>query len=88
MLGARLYPEAASLAGRMIALNPNEFVTSMGGKIAMECDRLVQADELEAAQRLLLAARDINPPLPGRLLERLRETEAELQRRLAEKRGR
>lgn len=87
MLAARLYAEASSLAGRMIALNPNEFVTSMGGKITLECDRLVQADELEAAQRLLSAARDINPPLPGRLLERLRETEAELQRRLTEKRG-
>lgn len=88
LLGARLYPDAAALAGRMIAINPNEFVTSMGGKLTLEADRLVQSDELEAAQRLLAAAREINPPLPGRILERLGETEAELQRRLAERRGR
>lgn len=85
LLAARLYGESAALAGRLMTLNPNEFVTSMGGKLTMEADRLVQSDELDAAQRLLDAARGINPPLPGRLLERLKETEAELQRRLAQR---
>ncbi|HMO27031.1 MAG TPA: HEAT repeat domain-containing protein [Tepidisphaeraceae bacterium] len=80
LLGARQYDRAAALAGRMIALNPGEFVTSMGGKIALEADRLTRAGEYDSAQRLIERARAIDPPLPDRIIDRLRETEQDIQR--------
>lgn len=85
MLAARQYPEAATLASRMIQLNPGEFVTSMGGKLALEAERLSRADELDAGRRLIAAARTITPPLPGRILGRLNDTAVEIDRRIEQR---